>query len=99
MFYVKMMIVCHLQKNSGKPGWKKMEHDFWGSSSRKFLGAKEHLKRQSCFFKKEYSNRNFVFHFFKVIFKTSFRPSRSFISINGTKSHIMALDGTYLYKW
>ena len=55
-----------------------MEHDFLGRSSRKFLGATKHLKRWSCFFGEEYSNRKFVFHFFKAIFKTSFRPSRSF---------------------
>ena len=84
MFYVKMVIVYHCYKKKGKPGWKKRKHDFLGRCSRKFLGAKEHLKRQPCFIGKEYSNRKFVFPFFKAIFKTSFRPSRSFFSINGT---------------
>ena len=49
---VKHYVLCEngdclplLQKKKGKPGWKKRKHDFLGRCSRKFLGAKEHLKR------------------------------------------------------
>ena len=76
MFYVKMVNGYHLQKISGNPVGKKMEHYFLGRSSGKFLGATEHLKNLVLFFRKEYSNRKFVFHFFKAIIDTSFRPSR-----------------------
>ena len=52
-----------------------MEHDLSGYLSGKFPGATEHLKWWS-FCRSEISKRQFVFHFFKVIFDISLRLSR-----------------------
>ena len=53
-----------------------MKHDFLCRSSEKFLLVTEHLKKVvlfDLFFRME-----FVFHFFKAIFDTTFRPLQSF---------------------
>ena len=55
-----------------------MNTTFLGGSCGKFLETKEHLKTVVLFFQVEYSKQKFVFHFFKAIFDTSFRPLRSF---------------------
>ena len=49
-----------------------------GSFQRKISGSKGTSEKVVLFFRTEYSKREFVFHFFKAIFDTSFRPSRSF---------------------
>ena len=61
-------LVYHLQKGSGKSGWKENVTRLFG-----FLRATEHLKRWPCLFRMEYSER-------KAIFDPSFRPSRSLVS-------------------
>ena len=68
----------HLPNVSGKSGWKVTEIRLFGLFSRKFPETTKGLKRWSCFLRTEYSNRKFVFHLFKAIFDTDFRPSRSF---------------------
>ena len=55
-----------------------MEHNFLGRPNGKFPGATEHLQKLVLFFQMEYSKRKFVFHSFKAIFDTNFRPSRLF---------------------
>ena len=50
---------------------------FW-SVRRKISGSNRTSEKVVLFFRTEYSKREFVFHFFKAIFDTSFRPSRSF---------------------
>ena len=56
-----------------------MEHECFGRSSRKFPGATEHLKRQSCFSGRNVPKRKVGFHFFnKANFDTCFRLSRPF---------------------
>ena len=49
-----------------------------GSFQRKISGSNRTSEKVVLFFRTEYSKREFVFHFFKAIFDTSFRPSRSF---------------------
>ena len=48
-----------------------MEHDFQGRSSGKFSGATEHREKVVLF-------PDNMFHFFKVIFDTSFTPRDRF---------------------
>ena len=53
-----------------------MKHDFLGRSGEKFPWVTEHLKKVvlfDLFFRIE-----FVFHFFKAIFDTTFSPLQSF---------------------
>ena len=73
-----IQVVYHLQNVSGKSGWKVNGIRRFGSFSRKFTETTKGLKSQSCFFRTEYSNWKFEFHFFKAIFGTGFRSSRSF---------------------
>ena len=62
-----------------KSGWKVDGTRLFALFQRTFPGAAEHLKRWSCFSgRNTYCKRDFEFHFFKAIFDTSFRPSRSF---------------------
>ena len=49
-----------------------------GSFQRKISGSNGTSEKVVLFFRTEYSKRKFVFDFFKAIFDTSFRPSRSF---------------------
>ena len=49
---------------------------FWVVSAENFW-EQRNTEKAVPFFRTEYSNRKFVFHFFKVIFDTGFRPSRS----------------------
>ena len=49
-----------------------------GSFQRKISGSNGTSEKVVLFFWTEYSKRKFVFDFFKAIFDTSFRPSRSF---------------------
>ena len=46
--------------------------------SRKIFGSNRTSERVVQFFRMEYSKRKFVFHSFKAIFDTSFRPSQPF---------------------
>ena len=55
----------------GNPVAKLMEHDYMGHSGSNGTSFKVVLFSQM-----EYFKRKFVFHFFKAIFGTSFRPSR-----------------------
>ena len=52
-----------------------------GSFQRKISGSNGTSEKVVLFFRTEYSKREFVFHFFKAIFDTSFRPSRSFFEL------------------
>ena len=72
------LVVYHLQKFSGKPGWKVNRTRLFGSSQRKISGRNGTSEKVVLFSRMEYSKRKFVFHFFKAIFDTSFRPSRPF---------------------
>ena len=71
-------VVYHLQKYSGKSGSKVNGARLFGCSQRKISGSNGTSEKVVLFFRMEYSNRKLVIHFFKVIFNTSFRPSRSF---------------------
>ena len=55
-----------------------MEQDSLGFPNGKFQGAMGTSEKVVLFFSMEYSKRKFVFHSFKAIFDTSFRPSRPF---------------------
>ena len=77
-----IQVVYHLQNVSGKSGWKVNGIRRFGSFSRKFTETTKGLKRQSCFFRTEYSNWKYQFHFFKAIFGTGFRPSSCFAKCN-----------------
>ena len=64
-----------------------MEYGLLGRSSKRVPGVMEHLKRTVLFFRAEYSNRKFVFHFFIIIFDTRFIPVSGLchrFSVNGT---------------
>ena len=52
-----------------------MEHAFFCSFQRKITGSNGTSEKVVLFFGMEYSTRKFVFHFFKAIFDTSFKPS------------------------
>ena len=80
MFYVKMVIGYHVQTISGKPGWKENGTLLFGSFQRKISRNNGTSEKVVLFFRKQHSNRKFVFRFFKAIFDTSFRPSRSVVS-------------------
>ena len=56
----------------------KCEKPFIGSFQWKISGSNGTSEKVVLFFRSECSKRKFVFHFFKAIFDTSFRPSRSF---------------------
>ena len=71
-------VVYHLQKYSRKSGSKVNGARLFGSSQRKISGSNGTCEKVVLFFGMEYSNRKLVIHFFKVIFDTSFRPSRPF---------------------
>ena len=53
-----------------------MKHDFLGRSGEKFPWVTEHLKKVVLF--DLFSRIEFVFHFFKAIFDTTFSPLQSF---------------------
>ena len=53
-----------------------MEQDSLGFPNGKFQGAMGTSEKVVLFFWMDYSKRKFVFHSFKAIFDTSFRPSR-----------------------
>ena len=72
-----LRVVYHLKTISGKSGRKVNRTRLFGRSRGKFPAVTEHLK-SLLFFRTQSSMRKFVFHFFKAIFDTSFRPSRSF---------------------
>ena len=61
-------------------GWKVNGTRLFGSFQRKISWSKGTSERVVLFFRTEYSKQKFVFHFFKAIFDTSFRPLRSFSS-------------------
>ena len=64
-------VVYHLQQFSGKTGWRvNGTRRFW-SSQRKISGSNGTSEKMV-------QKEIFVFHFFKAIFDTSFRPSRPF---------------------
>ena len=65
MFYVKMVIGYHLQKIYGKRGWKENGTLPFGSFQRKISGSNGTSEKVVLFFQKKYSNRKFMFHFFK----------------------------------
>ena len=71
-------VVYHLQKFSGKFGWKVNGTRLCRSSQRKISGSNGTSEKGVLFFRMECSQQKFVFHFFKAIFDTSFRPSRPF---------------------
>ena len=56
----------------------KCEKHFIESFQWKISGSNGTSKKVVLFFRSECSKRKFVFHFFKAIFDTSFRPSQSF---------------------
>ena len=68
----------HLQKDSGKSGWKVNGTWLFWSFQRKISRSNGTSVKVVLFFRTGYSKQNFVFNFFKVIFDTGFRPSRSF---------------------
>ena len=72
------MVVYHLQKDSGKFSWKVNGTRLFGSFQWKISGSNGTSEKVVPFFWTEYFKRKFVFHFFKAVFDTSFRPSRSF---------------------
>ena len=73
-----LYFVYQLQKGSRKPGCKVNGTGLLGSFQRKISGSNGTSGKVFMFFRTECSKRKFVFHFFKAIFDTSFRPSRSF---------------------
>ena len=58
--------------------WKVNGTRIFGSSQRKISGSNGTSEVVAFFFPMEYSKRKFVFHSFKAIFDTSYRPSRPF---------------------
>ena len=71
-------VVYHLQKFSGKSGWKVNGTRLFRSSQRKIFESNGTSEMVVVFFPMEYSKRKFVFRSFKAIFDTSFKPSRPF---------------------
>ena len=59
--------------------WKVNGTRIFGSSQRKTSGSNGTSEMVVLFFPMEYSKRKFVFHSFKAIFDTSYRPSRPFL--------------------
>ena len=70
--------VSQLQKVSRKPGWKVNGTGLFGLFQRKISASNGASEKVVLFFWTECSKRKFVFYFYKAIFDTSFRPSRSF---------------------
>ena len=58
-----------------------MAHDFLCRSRWKISGSNGTSKMVVLYSRTEYSRGKFVFHFFKAVFSTSFRPSRSFLGV------------------
>ena len=73
-----MTVVYHLQKDSGKCGWKVNETWLFSSFQRKISKSNGTSEKIVLIFRIEYPLQKFVFHFFKAMFDTSFRPSRPF---------------------
>ena len=72
-----VFFVYHLGKVSGKSGWKVNGTRLFGSFQRKNSGSNGTSEKVS--WPPEYYKRKFVFHYFKAIFDSSFKPSRSFL--------------------
>ena len=72
------LVVYHLQKDFGKSGWKVNGTWLFWSFQRKIPGSKGTSEKVVLFLRTEYSKQKFALYFSKVIFDTSFRPSRSF---------------------
>ena len=76
--------------------WKVNGTRIFGSS-RKISGSNGTSERVVLFFPMEYSKRKFVFHSFKAIFDTSYRPSRQFFGKrNGFVQMVKAIPGRNL---
>ena len=73
-----IMVVCHLQKDSGNFCWKVNAARLFGSFQRTISGSNETSEKVVLCSRREYIRQKFVFHFFKATFDTSFRPSQSF---------------------
>ena len=71
-------VVYLLQKYCGKSGWKVNGTWLFWSFQLKISGSNGTSENLVLFFRTEYSKQKFVFHYFKAIVDTSFRPSRSF---------------------
>ena len=56
-------VVYHLQKVSGKSGWKGNGALLFGSLQRKTAGSNGTSEKVVLFFRTEFSNQKFVFHF------------------------------------
>ena len=56
-------VVYHLQKVSGKSGWKRNGARLFGSFQRKASGSNGTSEKVVLFFRTECSNQKFVFHF------------------------------------
>ena len=80
-----ILVVYHVQKVSGKFGWKLDGTRLFGSFQWKISGSNETSDKVILvfFLRTECSKRKFVFHFFKAIFDTSCTPSQPF-SVNET---------------
>ena len=78
-----ILVVCHVQKVSGKSCWKVNGTRLFGSFQWKIPGNNGTSDKVVLVIRTECSQRKFVFHFFKAIFDTSFPPSRPF-SVNET---------------
>ena len=90
-------VVHHLQKDSGKFSWKVNGTRLFGSFQWKISGSNGTSEKVVPFFWTEYFKRKFVFHFFKAVFDTSFRPSRSFSDKwNWFVQMVNAIPGRYL---
>ena len=76
--FANTLVVYHLQKDSGKSGRKVNGTWLFWSIQRKISRSNGTSVKVVLLFRTGYSKQNFVVNFFKVIFDTSFRPSRSF---------------------
>ena len=75
----RVLVVYHFQKVPENLVGKQMEHNFLGRfSKKKISGGNGTSEKLVVFFRTEYLKRKFVFHFFRPIFDTSFRPLRPF---------------------
>ena len=66
------MVLYYLQKVTGKSDWKVNGTILFESFQWEISGAKECLKKVVMFSRSERSRREFIFHFFKANFDTSF---------------------------
>ena len=73
----EILVVYHLPKFTRKSGWTVNGTRRFGSFHRRISGSNG---KSNLLFRTGYSKRKFVFHFFKDIFVTGFRPSRSFFA-------------------